>query len=425
MSKTASEPTLTCPNCASEIKLTEGLAAPLIAATKADYEERLAAQDKAVSEREKALALQRKEIEAAKDKLDDAVAQKLKVERASLVERANKKAQAAAAESISAKDEALKEMEERLATGTEKLREAQKQQADLMRAQRELEDKERELNLTVEKKVQAGLGEVREKAAREANAAMELKVMEKDQQLAGMTKQIEDLKRRAEQGSQQMQGEVLELALEETLRAKFAFDTIEPVGKGEFGGDVMQRVTSPAGAPCGAILWETKRTKNWSDGWLAKLRKDQRAANAEIAIIISQALHKDVETFGMVDGVWVTGPQYYVPLAIALRQSLIDVHSVKLAGVGQQTKTEQVYDYLTGPRFRQRVEAIVEKFGDMQADLDRERKSMMRLWAKRQQQIDGVIESTVGMYGDLQGIAGQAIQEIDGLEIPLLEGDNE
>jgi hypothetical protein len=266
---------------------------------------------------------------------------------------------------------------------------------------------------------------VRRKAQQEAEEGLKLKVAEKEQQISSMQRQIEDLKRKAEQGSQQLQGEVLEIALEETLRSKFPFDNIEPVGKGEFGGDVLQRVVNQMGQPCGSMLWESKRTKNWSDTWLPKLRGDQRAAKAEISILISEALPKDIETFGLLDGVWITGPRYAVPLAIALRQSLVEIASNRQAQEGQQSKMELVYEYLTGPRFRHRVEAIVEKFSDMQADLDRERKSMTRLWAKREAQIQGVIESTVGMYGDLQGIAGRALQEIEGLEVQMIDYKHE
>jgi hypothetical protein len=193
------------------------------------------------------------------------------------------------------------------------------------------------------------------------------------------------------------------------------------VAKGEFGGDVLQRVAGPAGQICGAILWESKRTKNWSDGWLPKLRNDQRTAKAEIAVLVSDAMPKDIDSFGQIDGVWITRPSFAIPLVIALRQSLIEVANTRQAQEGQETKMELVYQYLTGPKFRHRVEAIVEKFSDMQADLDRERKSMTRLWAKREAQIQGVIETTVGMYGDLQGIAGRALQEIEGLEVPLIE----
>jgi hypothetical protein len=180
-------------------------------------------------------------------------------------------------------------------------------------------------------------------------------------------------------------------------------------------------VIGPLGQLCGTILWESKRTKNWSDGWLPKLRDDQRAAKAEIALLVTQVLPKGVEAFDFIDGVWVTESRCAIPVAIALRQSLVELATARQAGEGQKTKMELVYQYLTGPRFRHRVEAIVEKFEDMQSDLDKERKTMTRLWAKREEQIKGVIETTVGMYGDLQGIAGRTMQEIEGLETRLLE----
>jgi hypothetical protein len=158
---------------------------------------------------------------------------------------------------------------------------------------------------------------------------------------------------------------------------------------------------------------------------LAKLRDDQRAAKADMALIITQVLPKGTESFNLVDGVWVAEPRCAIPVAIALRQSLIELAGARQAGEGQQTKMELVYQYLTGPRFRHRVGAIVEKFSDMQQDLDKERRSTMRLWAKREEQIRGVIEATAGMYGDLQGIAGRSLQEIEGLTMPALEGGSE
>jgi len=206
---------------------------------------------------------------------------------------------------------------------------------------------------------------------------------------------------------------------------QLALGILEPVAKGEFGGDVLQRVIGPTGQACGAILWETKRTKNWSDGWLPKLRGDQRAAKAELALLVSEVLPKNVESFELVDGVWITHPRYTIPVASVLRQSLIELAAARLSQDGQLTKTELVYQYLTGPRFRHRVEAIVERFSEMQDDLNRERKATMRLWAKREAQIQGVIDSTVGMYGDLQGIAGRAMQEIPALETPLIEDKEE
>jgi hypothetical protein len=416
-----SEPTITCPSCSTEIKLTESLAAPLIRATREEYEAKIARKDAELSKRETELKAQFDAVEQARQSIDGQVLEKLKAGRAVIAAEEARKAKAAAVADLQSKAKEVTDLQELLAQRDEKLGEAQKQQAALLRKQRELDDAKRELDLTVEKRVQESLTEIRHKAKMEAEESLRLKVAEKEQQIASMQRQIEELKRKADQGSQQLQGEVLELQLEATLRAHFPLDAIEPVAKGEFGGDVLQRVVGPAAQACGAILWETKRTKNWTDGWLAKLRADQRAGGAELAILVSKALPKEVDTFAYVDGIWVTHSPFVVPLAIALRQSLIEIAGAKQAQVGQATKMELVYQYLTGPKFRHRLEAIVEKFSDMQADLDRERKTMTRLWAKREAQIQGVVESTTGMYGDLQGIAGKTFQEIEGLGIPLLE----
>jgi hypothetical protein len=195
---------------------------------------------------------------------------------------------------------------------------------------------------------------------------------------------------------------------------------MEPVPKGEFGGDILHKVLSPSGQQCGSLLWESKRTKNWSDSWLGKLRNDQRTAKADLAVLVSRTLPKEVVGFDFIEGVWVVEPRCAVPVAIALRQSLIEIASVRQTNAGQQTKMGMVYEYLTSPRFRARIETIVEKFTEMEQDLAKERKTMTRLWAKREEQIRGVIESTAGMYGDLQGIAGKGLNEIEALQIVIL-----
>ena len=418
------EPTITCPNCKTEIRLTESLAAPLIAATRKQFEEQLSQKDAEVAKREEGIREKEKQIIEAKRNLDeqvaDQVAAQLKAERVQVIAEESKKAKLAGAAELDAKVRELSEMQEILKVRDEKLAEAQKAQAELIKKQRELDDAKRELELTVEKRVQDGLNEVRLLAKNQAEEEQKFKVMEKEQTIAAMQKQIEDLKRRAEQGSQQLQGEVQELELENLLRAKFPFDAIEAVAKGEFGGDLLQKVVSQGGQASGTILWEAKRTKNWSDGWLVKLREDQRTAKAEIAVIVSQVLPKGVESFDVVDGVWVTHPRAALPVATTLRHTLLQVNMARQVSEGQQTKTEMVYQYLTGPRFKQRIEAIVEAFSTMQEDLDRERKAIMKQWAKREEQIERVMGATVGMYGDLQGIAGKSLQEIEGLELPML-----
>lgn len=401
------DPTITCPACSGEIRLTESLAAPLLAQTRRDFEARLKVERQAIAEREAA-------VEAAQAGVAAEVEAKVAAVRRGLAEEEAAKARAAAADEVAGLQAVLAEREVKLAA-------AQAAQAEFLRKSRALEDAQRELELTVETRVGAEVQAAREKAKAEAEEGLRLKVAEKEAVIAGMQQRIEELKRRAEQGSQQLQGEVLELDLENRLRARFPGDGIDPVAKGVSGADVVQRVVGPGGEACGAILWESKRTKNWSEAWLAKLRADQRAQGAEVALLVSEVLPKGVETFDNYDGVWVATPRCAIPLALAIREGLIGVNSAKAARAGQATKMEMVYDYLTGPRFRHRVEAIVERFDAMTADLAAEKKFTTRQWAKREMQIQGVVEATVGMYGDLQGIAGKALEEIDGLDLPLID----
>ena len=242
--------------------------------------------------------------------------------------------------------------------------------------------------------------------------------------MESMRKQIEELRRKAEQGSQQLQGEVQELELEEILRAAFPFDSIEPVPKGIRGADVLQKVHNQSGHFCGTILWESKQTKAWSDAWIAKLKDDQREVKAEIAVILTTTLPKGVDAFNQVDGVWITNYKSLMGLTTALRINLIQLSNTKLASVGKGEKMEALYNYLSGVEFRQRIEAIVEAFSTMKQDLDQEKRAMTKIWAKREKQIERVVTSTAGMYGDIQGIVGASLPELKGLELrALTEGE--
>ncbi|QOZ36345.1 DUF2130 domain-containing protein [Bradyrhizobium sp. CCBAU 53421] len=416
------EPTITCPKCSSEIKLTESLAAPLLEQAEKKFHSQLAAKDAEFARKSEEIRAQQHEVAIAREQIDELVATKLKSERSQIAASEARKAREAAALELENKDREAAELRELLARNNEKLAAAQKDQAELLRKQREIEDAQRELDLTVQKKVHEELAHVRAKAKQEAEDELKLKVSEKDHQIAGMARTIEELKRKAEQTSQQVQGEVLELELEDVLKARFPTDIIEPVAKGELGADVVQRVNGAIGTPAGVILWESKRTKNWSDGWLPKLRDDQRRCGADVALVISNVLPKEVENFDFIDGIWIAHPRCAVPVAVALRQSLVAVNGARSMQQGQLSKAEEVYRYLTGKGFRQRLEAIVERFNDMREDLDKERKFMTRLWAKRESQLSSVVESTIGMYGDLQGIAGKAMPEIESFDMPLLDG---
>ena len=395
------EPTITCPNCGTEIKLTESLAAPMVASLRKEYEQKISAKDREVKEKEDNLRKERESI-------DDAVAAKLKLERSAIAESEAKKAKEAVSDELTKMQQEKSEAQELLKDRNSKLAEAQKNEMELRKERQKLQDEKEQFEIEKQRAIDEERAKIREVAQKEADEQSRLKIAEKEKTISDLQGKLQDALRKAEQGSQQLQGEVFELELEGLLRAKFPLDSIEPLGQA-----------------CGAILWESKRTKNWSDGWLAKLRDDQRTAKAEAALLVSEVLPKGVQSFDLIDGVWVAEPRCAMPLAMALRQALVDLTMARQAGEGQQTKMELVYQYLMGPRFKHRIEAIVEKFSDMHEDLEKERKQMTRMWAKREEQIRGVIESTAGMYGDLQGIAGRSLQEISGLSMPALGDGSE
>jgi len=415
------EPTIICPQCHTEIKLTESLAAPIVEATRKDFEKRLSEKEKEYSAKDKNLKEKEEFLAKEKESIEESIGERVRTEKERIAKEESEKAKRFVSLELEKKNSEILEFQELLKNREEKLQEAQNAQVEILKKERELAEKSREIDLTIEKRVINELDATREKAKKEAEESLNLKLREREEVISSMQKQIEELKRKSEQGSQQLQGEVQELELENLLHTKFPGDTIEPVPKGEFGGDVLQRIINSIGQPSGTILWESKRTKNWSDNWLSKLREDQRTAKAEISVLVSHVLPKGVETFDLVEGVWITHPRSVIPVATILRQSLMEIASVRQSADGQQTKTEMIYQYLTGPRFRQRVEAIVEAFSTMQEDLDKEKKVIMKQWSKRSEQIERVIGSTVGMYGDLQGIAGKSLQEIEGLSLNMLD----
>jgi len=315
------------------------------------------------------------------------------------------------------KERELEELGALLKSRDAKLAESQQAHATVVRKQRELEEREREIELTIERRVSDNVMQIRQKAKQEAEDLLKSKVTEKDQLILSMQKQIDDLRRKSEQVSPQLQGDTMEVELYRLLCDRFDHDTITRVQKGEYGGDLVHRVLSPSGFMCGTILWESKRTRTWSDAWLPKLRQDQRAAKADIAVIVSTALPKNVANFDLLEGVYVVSPQCVVPVATLLRKALLELAIARQSSEGRETKAGLIYEYLIGPRFRQRVQAIVEAFTCMQDDLIAEKKVLQKQWAKRETQLERLMSSTVGMYGDLQGIAGRSLEEIEGLTL--------
>ena len=417
------EPHVVCPKCSHQIPLTESIAAPLLEAERRKFQEKLLERETEFARKSTELQKQQTDLAKAKEGFEEQIKQRLETERQQVIATESRKAREQVANDLSAMKQQLAESQQLLEVRNLKLAEAQQAQADALRKQRELDEKTRELEITIEKRVQSSQAELVAKARQDASDELKSQVSQKDAQIDSLGRTVEELKRKLEQGSQQTQGEAFELELESLLRGKFPLDLVEPVAKGEAGGDIVQTVNGQVGSPAGVILWELKNTKSWSDAWLAKLRDNKRAAKADVALIVSTALPKGIETFDLVDGVYVAHPRCALPVALTLRQGLLEVANTRTTQAGQQSKAEQLYQYLTGSRFKQRVEAIVERFTDMRDEIDKERKFMTKAWAKREAQLGAMVDSTVGMVGDLQGIVGQAMPEIAAIdEPPMLEG---
>ena len=383
---------ISCPSCGKKIPLTRALRAEIEASLKQQFDETLQDRERELREKYESRLeedLQRAQADAAK-KAEKTVAQEL----------AGLKSQV--------KDQA-KDLEE-----------ARRLELSMRKKEQELERKQQEVELTVARKIDKErtrlVTDTQERLAEEHR----LKDAEKERQLGDMRRQIEDLKRKAEQGSQQLQGEAGEGALESLLRANFPSDEISAIGQGIRGGDVHQVVIDPRGRKSGAILWECKNTKNWSDGWIAKLKQDQRSLRADVAVLVTAALPKGCTRFALIDGVLVTDFACAAGLAAVLRANLCQLAQTRSAAISKEESLELLYRYLSGVEFRQRVEAVVEAFIAMRHDLEQERRAAERQWARRSRQIDAVTLNVSGMYGDLQGLV-PALPPIALLELPEAE----
>lgn len=475
--------TITCPHCHRPFELTKVMSEGIEASLRAELDAETARRNAEIDARQKKVEAQASAAARAKLEIDQVIADKLAAERAQVEERAMKAARERASLDVKALEDRLEESSKRLTaahereaelaarehgledrqrsldrTVEEKLRseraslqakareeaeeqsklrmseisqelerkkaqlvEAERAEMELRRSKAALEDEKRRFDLDKQRAIDEAKSSLLERARSDAEQEFRLKVMEKEKVIEGMKTTIDDLRRKSQQGSQQLQGEVLELDFEASLRAAFPRDTIEPVAKGVYGADVLQRVIGTQLVPVGQILWETKRTKAWSDAWLEKLRADKQEAEAELCAIVSEALPKGINGFGLIDGVWVCSPALAIALANSLRFALIEVSGVRLASEGRQTKVELVYEYLVGNEFRHRVESSVRAVRDMVEDLDTERRAIQKAWKKREKQIRIVSDNIAGMYGDMQGIAGKGLPEIEGMGFKLLE----
>ncbi len=312
----------------------------------------------------------------------------------------------------------LKSLEEDARIKTQQLQELQKKELDLLRDKNALEEKQKNLEVEIEKRFLEKRKEIEESAIKREQELFDLKTKEYKLQMEQQQKLIEELKRKSEQGSMQLQGESQEALLEEILKDNFPFDIIEEVGKGVEGADCIQLVRNNSGVVCGRIIYESKRTKAWSNSWIDKLKTDKRTSGSDVAILVSQVFPKDMDKFGEKDGVWVCNFSEVSSVSYLLRSGIIKVFETQKAQEGKGDKMKMLYDYLTGNEFRGQMEAIVEGFMAMKQSIMKERIQMEKLWKEREKQLEKVLLSTSGMYGSVKGIAGASVSDI-----PLLDGD--
>ena len=318
---------------------------------------------------------------------------------------------------VEAEKAAKETLQAQLKAQEKSLQEARENEKKLRSERAQLEEEKKEIELTVQRKLDEERKELEEKLLKKSSDEFFMKLKEKDKQISDLNKLVDEMKRKGQQSSMERQGEVFEDNLLDVLSLQFKDDDIQPVPKGEMGADVIQTVYNSNRQKSGVIIWEAKNTQNWSDKWVDKLKKDQREAGADIAILISRALPKDFDNFGQYNGIWLTCHASAIGLATAIRHQLIEVHFAHHASEGKQDKMEALYQYLSGPAFKQKINTIVDTFNDMHTQLQKEKNAMKSIWSEREKQIQQVIESTAGMYGDMRGIIGRTLPQIESLEL--------
>ena len=414
---TATEP-ITCPKCGHNFPLDAGITRQTIERYESEFAEAFAAERKQMEDSLTREAERKANRQFAEQiaKLQEQLSDSRKSERDAkeLIAKAQAEAKAKAAEEYAQEKKAL---DEELKDKEAKLRQFREQELELRKQKKEMEEQQANMQLDMQRKLDEERSKMGEQITQKAAERFSMIEAEYRKKIEDAQRANEDLRRKLEQGSQQLQGEVLELELEHTLSSTFLHDQIEEVKKGVRGADVLQTVRTPMGQVCGKIIWEAKRAENWTDKWLQKLKDDQQEANAEIAVLVTTAMPKGItESFTRVGDVWVVAPHVMRPVAETLRVILLEAHRLKLVNTGRNEKMESLYNYLSSPQFSQRVRTMLESFEAMRSDLEAEKRAMQKIWAKRQTQIERVTGSMVSVVGELQGIAHEALPELDAIE---------
>ncbi|MGL2426794.1 DUF2130 domain-containing protein [Helicobacter pylori] len=374
---------------------------------------------KNLEQKEEALKEREKEQQAQFDEaVKQASALALQDERAKIIEEARKNA-------FLEQQKGLELLQKELDEKSKQVQELHQKEAEIERLKRKNNEAESRLKAENEKKLNEKLDLEREKIEKALHEKNELKFKQQEEQLEMLRNELKNAQRKAELSSQQFQGEVQELAIEEFLRQKFPLDSIEEIKKGQRGGDCIQVVHTREFQNCGKIYYESKRTKEFQKAWVEKLKNDMREIGADVGVIVSEALPKEMERMGLFDGVWVCSFEEFKGLSAVLREGVIQVSLAKKSQENKGDKVNLLYHYLTSSEFSMQVNAIIEGFEQLRADLESEKRAMARIWKSREKQIDKVFEGTINMYGSIKGIAGNTIGQVKALELGYDEGDLE
>jgi len=400
-----------CPNCGHEFDVEEALSGKIEAHYKAEYEKKISEQSEKLNEEKRKLNEEKKKLESQREMQDELLRAELEVQLKNEREKIEKKAN----ESVENEMKLLQQENEKRKAENKSLKE---KEISFLKREAQLVEQQEELSFRMEKELLERQKEIEEKGRVKERESFQLEKIQLLKQIDDNKKLAEEMKRKAEQGSMQMQGEVQELALEDLLARVYPFDKIVEVPKGIRGADSIQTVINASQQECGSIVYESKRTKSFANDWISKLKQDQVTCKADIAVLVTETLPGDMDRFGEKDGVWICGFNEVKSLSFVLREMLIKTNSVKMAQVNKGDKMELLYHYLTSNEFVQNIKRIVENYDEMINQLNSEKKAMQKIWAIREKQIWVVQENVSALFGSIKGIAGNSLETSGVLELP-------
>ncbi|MFL5765471.1 MAG: DUF2130 domain-containing protein [Bacteroidia bacterium] len=404
-----------CPNCGTSIDVQDVISHQLEEDFKKKYNAQLAKEKKKYDADLEQLERQKADFEKKKLKenklFQERFDAKLKEEKLAMEKQLKAKL-------MEEQSDQMTLIQKELSEKSEQVKELNKTKGEIEKLKREKDELKEAIEAEAQKNLTLKLNEEKEKIKKFEHDKSELVIKELQKQLDDQKKLTEEMTRKQEQGSIQLQGEIQELAIEEWIKNNFPFDTLEEIKKGARGADCLQIINTPGRQDCGSIYYESKRTKDFQSTWIEKFKADMRSKNATFGVLVTEALPKGIERLSQRDGIWICTFEEFKALCFVLRESAILISQAVLTQENKGEKMSLLYDFLTGSEFKMQVEAIVEGFTQMQTDLDSERRAMEGLWKKREKQIQKVLLNTTHMYSAIKGIAGNAVGAIKALELP-------